>query len=150
MTIQPIKRFVDVEIRKDVPRVSAAGFGILLLITDSVLLSTARRVRRFTSASAVDLFFGDSSEESKAADAFFYQDPFLENQPDELQFGRFADDAIAALLECGDSSETDFEVWKLISDGEFAVTIDAGLVELAGLDFSSVTSLDDVATVIDT
>lgn len=150
MTIQPIKRFVDVEIRKDVPRVSAAGFGILLLITDSVLLSTARRVRRFTTASAVDNFFGDSSEESKAADAFFYQDPFLENQPDELQFGRFADAIIAALLECGDSPETDFEVWKLITDGEFAVTIDAGLVELAGLDFSSVTSLDDVATVIDT
>jgi len=150
MTIQPIKRFVDVEIRKDTPRVSAAGFGILLIITASELLSTARRVRRFTTAASVDDFFGDTSEEAKAADAFFYQDPFLENQPDELQFGRFADVVTAALLECGDSPETDFEVWKLISDGEFAVTIDAGLVELTGLDFSSVTSLDDVATVIDT
>lgn len=150
MATQPIKRFIDVEIRKDTPRVSAAGFGILLIITDSALLSTARRVRRFTTAESVNLFFGTGSEESKAADAFFYQNPFLENQPDELQFGRFANAETAALLECGNSPETDFEVWKLISDGEFAVTIDSGLVELSGLDFSSVTSLDDVATVIDT
>jgi len=147
---RPIKRFVDVEIRKDTPRVSAAGFGILMMITDSLLLSSTVRHKSFLSAAAVDAFFGDASEESLAADAFFFQNPFLENQPNELQFGRFVDAAIAALLECGSSPETDFEVWKLISDGEFAVTIDAGLVELPGLDFSSVTSMADVAAVIDT
>lgn len=147
---RPIKRFVDVEIRKDTPRVSAAGFGILMMITNSLLLSSTVRHKSFLSAAAVDAFFGDDSEESLAADAFFFQDPFLENQPNEIQFGKFVDDAIAALIECGSSPETDFEVWKLISDGEFAVTIDGGLVELPGLDFSSITSLDDVATVIDT
>lgn len=150
MALRPIKRFIDVEIRKDTPRVSAAGFGILLMITNSLLLSTTRRHRRFITAESVDDFFGNGSEESLAADAFFYQDPFLENHPEEIQFGRFADDAIAALIECGDSPETDFEVWKLISDGEFAITIDGGLVELTGLDFTSVTSLADVAAVIDT
>lgn len=150
MGTRPIKRFIDVEIRKDTPRVSAAGFGILLMITNSVLLSITRRVRRFTTAESVTDFFGVASEESKAADAFFYQDPFLENHPEEIQFGRFADADAAALIECGDSPETDFEVWKLISDGEFAVTIDGGLVELTGLDFTSVTSLADVASVIDT
>jgi len=147
---RPITRFVDVEIRKDTPRVSAAGFNILMMITDSALLSTTRRNRRFTTAAAVDAFFGDGSEESLSADAFFFQDPFLENQPDEIQFGRLADAATAALIECGDSPETDFEVWKLISDGEFTVTIDAGVVNLTALDFTSVTSLDDVAAVIDT
>lgn len=150
MAQRPIKRFVDVEIKKDAPRVSAVGFGILMVITDSDLLSTSRRHRRFTTAESVSDFFGASSEEYKAADAFFYQDPFLEEQPEEIQFGRFVDDAIAALLECGDSPETDVDAWKAITDGEFAVTIDGGLVELAGLDFSSVTSLADVATVIDT
>ena len=147
---RPIKRFIDVEIRKDTPRVSAAGFGILMMITDSLLLSSTVRHKSFLSAAAVDAFFGDASEESLAADAFFFQDPFLENQPGEIQFGRFVDDAIAALIECGSSPETDFEVWKLISDGEFAVTIDGGLVELTALDFTSVTSLADVAAVIDT
>jgi len=150
MAQRPIKRFVDVEIRKDAPRVSAAGFGILLVITPSDLLSTTRRVRRFTTPESVGDFFGLSSEEYKAADAFFYQDPFLEEQPEEIQFGRFVNDPIAALLECGDSPETDVDIWKAITDGEFAVTIDGGLVELTALDFSTATSLDDVATIIDT
>lgn len=150
MAQRAIKRFVDVEIRKDAPRVSAAGFGILLVVTDNALLSTARRVRRFTTPESVGLFFGTSSEEYKAADAFFFQDPFLTEQPEELQFGRYADAATAALLECGDDPLTVVEDWKLITDGELAVTIDGVLEELTGLDFSSVTSLDDVASVIDT
>lgn len=150
MAQRAIKRFVDVEIRKDAPRVSAAGFGILMVVTDSDLLSTTRRHRRFTTAESVGDFFGATSEEYKSADAFFFQDPFLENQPEEIQFGRFADAVTAALLECGDSPEIDVDTWKLVTDGEFAVTIDGGLVELAGLDFSTVTSMDDVAAVIDT
>lgn len=150
MAQRAIKRFIDVEIRKDSPRVSAAGFGILLVISDSSLISTSRRHRRFTTPESVNDFFGASSEEGKAADAFFFQDPFLDNQPEEIQFGRFADGDTAALLECGDSPENDIDTWKLVTDGEFTVTIDAGVVNVTGLDFSSVTSLDDVAAVIDT
>jgi len=75
---------------------------------------------------------------------------FRTHHPDELHFGRFVDASIAALLECGAAPETDVEVWKLVSDGEFAVTIDTVLVEKAALDFSAVTSMDDVAAVIDT
>ena len=150
MATRPIKRFVDVEIRKGTPSVSAAGFGILMAITDSDLLTISRRARSFSTPEAVALFFGAESEEWKYADAFFNQDPLLEDQPDELVFGRFADEAIAAVLECGDSPETDIEVWKLISDGTVVVDIDGGGVELTALDFSSVTSLDGVATVINT
>ncbi len=149
MVTRAIKRFIDVEIRKDSPGVSAAGFGILLTVTDSPLLSTTSRVKRFTTPDSVGLFFGDSSEEYLAADAFFYQDPFLDNQPEEIQFGRYADTGTAALLECGDSPETDYTVWALISDGSLTVEIDGSDVDLTGLDFSSVTSLDDVASVID-
>jgi len=150
MAQRAIKRFIDVEIRKDTPRVSAAGFGILAIITDSALLSLTRRHKRFTTAESVSDFFGSTSEEYLAADAFFYQDPFLEKQPDELHFGRFVDADSAALIECGSSPELDVDTWKAVSDGEFAVTIDGGSVEVASLDFSSVTSLDDVASVIDT
>ena len=148
MAQRQIKRFVDVEIKKDTPRVSAAGFGLALCVTDSPLLSTTRRVRRFTTPESVSNFFGATSEEYKVSDALFFQDPFLTEQPDEMLFGRFADAVTAALIECGDSPELDIEVWKLISDGEFSVDIDGGAVELTALDFSSVTSMDDVASVI--
>lgn len=150
MAQRAIKRFVDVEIRKDTPRVSAAGFGIPLVLTDSSSLSSARRVRRFTSKESVADFFGANSEEYKVADAFFSQDQFLTNQPEEIQYGRFVDAASAALLECGDSPENDVDTWKTVTDGEFSVTVDGSLVNLTGLNFSSVTSLSDVASVITT
>jgi len=147
---RPITRFVDVEIRKDTPRVSAAGFGVLIVLTNSTTITTAQRVKRFLSLAGVNTVFADTTEEGKSADAFFQQDPFLSDQPDEILFGRYVDDAIAAVIECGDSPETDVDTWKAISDGEFGVTIDGGLVDVASLDFSSVTSRDDVASVIDT
>lgn len=143
-----IKRFVDVEIRKDTPRVSAAGFGVLLILTNSATITTAQRVKRFLSLAGVNTVFDSTTEEGKAADAFFNQDPFLENQPEELLFGRYVDADSAAVLECGDSPETDYLVWKAITDGEFAITVDGTLRSLSGLDFSAVTSLDDVAAVI--
>ena len=150
MARRPITRFVDVAIEKDTPRVSVAGFGILMVVTDNALLSPARRLRRFTTAESVGAFFGVLSEEYKAADAFFYQDPFNAYQPEEINFGRFVDADSKALLECGNEPETDIDTWKAVSDGEFSIDIDGATVEVTGLDFSSVTSLDDVATVIDT
>lgn len=143
-----IKRFIDVEITKDTPRVSAAGFGIKLVVTDASLITPTSRVRRFTTAQAVSDFFGAASEEYKAADALFFQDPFLENQVEEMLFGRFVDAAAAAVIECGDSPETTLGDWLAIDDGEFGVTIDGSLVDVAGLDFTSITSLADVAAVI--
>ena len=74
----------------------------------------------------------------------------MTNQPDELQFGRFANEASAALLECGEEPETSVAAWQAIDDGEFKVTIDGVVKTYTGIDFSAVTSLVDVATVIDT
>jgi len=143
-----IKRFIDVEIRKDTPSVSAAAFGIPLMVSNSAVITTAQRVKRFTTLAGVETLFANTTEEWKAADAYFSQDPFNENQPGELLIGRYVDAPSAGVLEAGEFNETDFEVWKLITDGEFGITIDAGLVDVAGLDFSTVTSLDDVASVI--
>jgi len=143
-----IKRFVDVEIKKDTPSVSAASFGIPILISNSSAITTATRVKRFTTLSGVELLFPKTTEEWKAADAYFSQDPFNENQPEELLIGRYVDADSSAVLEAGETPLTDVEAWKLITDGEFGATIDGTLVNVTGLDFSAVTSLNDVASVI--
>ena len=152
MVTRAIDRFIDVQVTKETPRVAVAGFGIALVITDSALLTTTTRVKSFSTPTAVATFFGAASEEAKAADAFFYQDPFLVNQPSELIFARFADAATAAIIACGSSPLTTIATWAAITDGEFSVDIDGGAVELTSLDFSAgpVTSLDDVASLIDT
>ncbi|MCP3685810.1 MAG: DUF3383 domain-containing protein [bacterium] len=143
-----ITRFIDVAITKGNVSVYGAGFGIPLVITNSSLLTTTSRVKSFTSLSAVATFFGSASEEALLADAYFNQSSSLIYQPETLKFGRFASADTSAVIECGNTPETDFEVWKLITDGEFGITIDGTLDDVDSLDFSSVTSLDDVATVI--
>lgn len=148
MADRQIVRFIDVQIQKDSPLVSEAGFGTLLVLTNYDYLTTTTRVREFSSESTVEDFFGEGSEEALAADAYFKQDPFLSNSPENIYFGRYADAATAAILEGGDSPESDYTVWQGVTSGEFAITIDATLDEVAGLNFSSVASMDDVATVI--
>jgi len=84
MADRQIVRFIDVVIQKDSPLLSAAGFGTLIVLTDYQYLSTTRRVREFSTVEAVEDFFGTSSEEALAADAYFNQDPFLSNSPENL------------------------------------------------------------------
>jgi len=143
-----IKRFVDVEIKKDTPSVSAASFGIPILISNSNVITTAQRVKRFTTLAGVETLFPNTTEEWKAADAYFSQDPFNENQPEELLIGRYVDAPIAAVLEAGETPLTVLATWQAITDGEFGITIDGGLVDVTGLNFSTATSLDDVASII--
>lgn len=145
-----IKRFVDVEITKGNSRVSIAGFNIPMCLTNNALISTSARLKKFTTYASVSTFFGSTSEEAKLANAYYYQNLFQVDQPEDLWFGRYVDTSIAALIECGTAPELDYTVWKLVSDGEFKVTIDGGVVNITACDFTSVTSLDDVASVINT
>lgn len=143
-----ITRFIDVVITKETSVVFGAGFGILNVITDSNLLTITSRTKSFTTLEDVVTFFGTGSEEALIADAYYSQSSVLTEHPETIKFSKFAFTDTAGTIECGNSPETDFEVWKLISDGEFGVTVDGVLDDVASLDFTSVTSLDDVATVI--
>jgi hypothetical protein len=145
-----IKRFIDVEIAKGTSRISVAGFNIPLCLTDNALISTSRRLKKFTTYASVAEFFGSTSEEAKLANAYYYQNRFQVNQPEKLWFGRFANASTAALLECGTAPELDYLAWQSITDGEFKIVIDGGTVNITACNFSTVTSLEDVASVIDT
>lgn len=143
-----IKRFIDVEIKKGASSVSSSSFGIPILITNSSKITTASRVKTFTTLKSVELLFSKNSEEFKASDAYFNQNNFNKNQPEKILIGRYVDTDSFAVLECGEKPLTDVESWKKITDGEFGIEIDGSLVDVSGLDFSAVTSLDDVASTI--
>jgi hypothetical protein len=143
-----IKRFVDVEIKKDTPSVSAASFGIPILISNSNIITTAQRVKRFTTLAGVETLFSSTTEEWKAADAYFSQDPFNENQPEELLIGRYVDADSSAVLEAGENNLTVLDTWKAVTNGNYAITLNGTVTEATTLDFSAVTSLDDVAGVL--
>lgn len=147
---EEITRFIDLQIEKSSPSVAAAGFGILLLATNSAALTRGRRVETFTTVAEVEDFFGTTSQEAYAADAFFNQDPFLDNQPEDLYFGKIALADEGALLETGDSTEQDVDVWTPVTDGTFEFTTNAGTYSATGCDFSAAITMEDVATVLQT
>lgn len=150
MATREIKMFVDVEIEKASSRVAAAGFNVPMCLTPNALISTSRRNKEFSTYASVSDYFGSTSEEAKAANAFYFQDLFQVEQPDKMQFGRFANVDTSALLEMGTNPETDYTDWLALSDGEFEITIDGTTKDIIDCDFATalVTSLDDVAGVI--
>jgi len=83
-----IKRYVDVEIIKETALIQAAGFGIPILLTDNVtILPITTRVKTYLSLAAVELDFIDTTDEYKAAKAYFNQDPFNKKHPEKLLIG---------------------------------------------------------------
>lgn len=85
---QGIKRFIDVEIKKETALLTAAGFGTPILLTTNVAaISTVTRVKEYLSLAAVELDFVSTTDEYKAAKAYFNQDPFNKNQPEKMLIG---------------------------------------------------------------
>ena len=110
-TTREITRYVDVVITKETALLQAAGFGIPILLTDDVTtLPTATRVKEYLSLAAVELDFADTTDEYKAAKAYFNQDPFNKNHPEKLLIGSWdkagAETIADALQAIRDTNDT--------------------------------------------
>lgn len=56
-----------------------------------------------------------------------------------------------AFLTSGSSVESDYTVWKLVTDGEFLIVLESSVIaNCTSIDFSSVTDMNDVASLIQT
>jgi hypothetical protein len=81
-------RYVDVVITKETALLSAAGFGVPILLTDNVAtIDTTTRVKTYLSLAAVEEDFADTTDEYKAAKAYFNQQPENKRQPEKLLIG---------------------------------------------------------------
>lgn len=81
-------RYVDVVITKETALLSAAGFGVPILLTDNVAtIDTTTRVKTYLSLAAVEVDFADTTDEYKAAKAYFNQQPENKRQPEKLLIG---------------------------------------------------------------
>ena len=106
-----ITRYVDVAITKETALLQAAGFGIPILLTDDVTtLPIATRVKEYLSLAAVEVDFADTTDEYKAAKAYFNQDPFNKKHPEKLLIGSWdkggAEDIADALQDIIDTNDT--------------------------------------------
>ena len=123
------------------------SFTTLLICGDSPVISGLQRLRSYSSITAVGNDFGQETPEWQAADLYFSQVP----QPRTLMIGRWLRTASSGYNLGGILSPTDQVItnWSSISTGSFHVAINgAGASSITALDFTGVTNLNGVASVI--
>lgn len=122
--------------------------GVVLDSNDTIPSDTPLA---FASASEVGEYFGTSSDEYNFAGTYFGGFDNSQVKPATLYFYRLNASATGAWVR-GEALnvKTALAQLKLITAGEFDVTIDGSAIALTGLDLSSVTSYSDVADVITT
>ena len=141
-----VNRLINVSL--DITRAAAAsrGFGTLLLIGDSDVISGAERYRKYVDINSVAGDFGVDSEEYKAAALYYSQSP----APTNLMVARW--NKVAAPAELRGAIFTDAErklsPWNAVKDGTFAYRINNKVVPIEGLNFEGQTNFNGIADVI--
>lgn len=142
-----VSRIVNVDVVFAPLAVPLVNFDTLLIMGDSAVIDTGEAIREYNSILEVASDFTTTSPEYLAAALFFGQSP----QPDTLFIGRWARTATSGVLVGGTLSGTEqlLSSWTTITNGSFHVAIDGAAAQsLTGLDFSAVTNLNGVATVV--
>lgn len=141
-----VSRLIPVTVSLTARAASNRGFGTLLLIGNSDVLTAAERYRTYTSINDVAADFGTDAEEYKAALLYFSQDP----APDTLMIARWFDAPTPAVLRGAIliTAEQRIDRWNTISDGAFKYRINDTDYTVDGLDFTGETNLNGVASKI--
>lgn len=101
----------------------------------------------FTSAAAVGVYFGTSSEEYLRA--LFYFSWISKNitRPKKISFSRWVNAAVAPRIYGNVQTQT-LAAWQLITAGSFKLTIGSVQNSFTSLDFSAAANLAGVATIL--
>lgn len=145
----PKKTIVAVSIALGATFPARAGFGTLNCVTaETGVIGFAERTRSYSDAEGVAADWPGSSEVVKLANSYFSQQP----KPTSFVVSVRADSAVAAELRGGSVADTTVNLssFTAISDGSFTISIDGASQDITGLDFSSDTTMDEVATTIET
>ena len=142
----PVSRLVNVTVNLIPLAAAGRSFGVLMIAGDSNVISGAERFRSYLTIEDVALDFGVSAPEYQAAALYFGQTP----KPSTLMIGRWLRTATAGFNEGAllTPAQQDISAWTGITSGGFDITIDGTAKNLSGLDFSSVTNLNGIASVI--
>lgn len=137
---------VNVDVTLSPVAAGTRNFGSLLILGNSSVMSPGEALREYTGISGVSADFGINDDEYKAAELFFAQNP----RPTSLYIGRWAQTASAGVLHGGvlSSNEQNLSNFTSVSSGSLDITIDGTSVSLTGIDLSSVTTLNGVASAV--
>lgn len=106
----------------------------------------ASRIQFYSTFDAVKEIFAASTEVYKAASAWFSQSP----RAMTLAVARIFETAQAGYLKCGVLGNVTLADWKAITNGNFKIIINGTVVEVTGITFAAITTIADIAAVLQT
>lgn len=142
-----VSRLIKVTVNVGAAPAVGRSFNTLMIAGDSAVISGAQRFRSYSNISDVETDFGTTAPEFLAAELYFSQSP----QPSSLMVGRWLSAATAGfnLGAIQTPAEQLLANWTVITSGGFKIPVDgASAQSVTGLDFSAVTNLNGVASVI--
>lgn len=144
----PVSKFIGVSVTITPAAAQGPNLNSLMIVGDSSIVDVSARYRSYLSLSALAADFGTAAPEYLAAKIFFGQTP----SPAQLYVGRWAKTATAAKLVCGPLSAANqaISAWTGITNGAFLVYEDGVPHNISGLNFSTDTNLNGVASTIQT
>lgn len=146
----PVSTVVNVDITIGATFPARAGFGTLNIVTDEDTgpLNLSERIRTYNNIDGVAEDWGSDTEAYKAATSYFSQQP----KPTRLKISRRFSEDQGAQLRGGVLADTaeNLALFTAITDGSFAIEVQSPgtLYNLTALDFSTATSMVDVAAII--
>lgn len=138
---------VNVQVNLTPVPVAFSNFGALLIIGSTQgVIGAGARIRKYSTITGVLADFSLTAPEAIAATLFFEQSP----QPAVLYIGYWVQNADFAYLYGGTLSATKqlMTVWNPITSGSMTITIDGTLRQLVGLNFSTASNMNGVASII--
>jgi len=143
MTI-PVQSVVNVSIAIGATFPSRAGFGTLNIVTNEIdVFDSTERIRSYSDIDGVADDWSASSEVYLAATSYFSQQP----KPTSLKVSVRYNDATAGTVRSADCI-TDPAPFLGITDGSFYILIDGFGGDVTGMNFTTATTVDDIAAII--
>lgn len=128
---------------------AAARKDLILRLFTTNALFPVNTVLEFTSSADVANFAGSASPEATLASAYFGWVSKQINTPRKISFMRYSLDATAPFIRSTSTIGTVAEFAE-ITDGSMVLSMGGVSYTISGIDFSSATSYDDIATILQT
>jgi len=138
-------------------KINAEGYKYIGIFIDTDVNDSENvtiQVKGAKTSTATNLYDIDGLSEktlwtTSASNDYLYYEFEIGNVPFiQLQAKAGNTGVTAGYLTGGTNAESTFGTWEAVTDAEFAITIDGTAYDITGIDFTGVTDMDDVASVL--
>lgn len=139
-------RDLDVDVQVSRPQVEdTTDLSVMVaVVKDAPFSHGADRIRYYTTIEGVEADFATNTEAYAMAQAFFAQSPRAQT----MAIAKAFETAQAGFMQTSDLGA--LAAFQAVTDGSLTISIDGDEQDIAGLDFSGATDLDDIASTLQT